>query len=158
MSAVAGLMADPGSRSVPQGNPLRGKAILNGKGRCLGCHRVRNEGSRLGPDLTGIGLLRSPAQLEQALVKPDAADPDDDKILRVVTNSGEEIMGRLLNVNTSSVLMLDDKGDLRYFPKSDLREYTPLKSPMPSYKDQLTTQELADVVAYLASLRGVENQ
>ena len=27
-------------------------------------------------------------------------------------------------------------------------------SPMPSYRDKLTTQELADVIAYLMSLKG----
>jgi hypothetical protein len=39
--------------------------------------------------------------------------------------------------------------------KSDIREYTFLsKSPMPSYKDKLSSQELADVVSYLISLKG----
>ena len=30
------------------------------------------------------------------------------------------------------------------------------KSPMPSYKDKLTHQELSDLVSYLVSLKGVE--
>jgi cytochrome c1 len=29
-----------------------------------------------------------------------------------------------------------------------------MKSPMPSYRDKLTAQELSDLVAYLASLKG----
>ena len=32
------------------------------------------------------------------------------------------------------------------------------KSPMPSYKDKLTTQELADVASYLGTLEGVEER
>ena len=44
---------------------------------------------------------------------------------------------------------------LLLFEKSSLREYHVLKSsPMPSYRDKLNAQELADVVSYLASLRG----
>jgi mono/diheme cytochrome c family protein len=35
------------------GDPARGKAILEGKGNCLSCHRVGENGSRVGPDLTG---------------------------------------------------------------------------------------------------------
>jgi hypothetical protein len=42
--------------------------------------------------------------------------------------------------------------------KSDLKEYGFLKSsPMPSYKDKLTAQELADLVSYLVSLKGQAN-
>ena len=32
------------------------------------------------------------------------------------------------------------------------------QSTMPSFKDKLSAQELADVVSYLASLRGVDKQ
>ena len=40
--------------------------------------------------------------------------------------------------------------------KTNLREYTVLTtSPMPSYEDQLTEQELSDLLAYLLSLKGV---
>src|SRR5437868_7257241 len=35
------------STSAP-GDPVRGKAIFEGKGECLNCHRVRDKGSRLG--------------------------------------------------------------------------------------------------------------
>ena len=39
--------------------------------------------------------------------------------------------------------------------KADLREYTIAKtSPMPSYKGTLSDEEIADVLAYLLSLKG----
>ena len=51
--------------------------------------------------------------------------------------------------------VLDDQERLVSLVKSDLREYTILTvSPMPSYKTTLTDVELADVVAYLLSLKG----
>jgi len=37
--------------------------------------------------------------------------------------------------------------------KDTVREMT-MTSPMPSYRDKLTTQELADVISYLMSLKG----
>jgi hypothetical protein len=40
---------------------------------------------------------------------------------------------------------------------SNLREHGFLdKSPMPSYKDKLTPQEVADLVAYLGTLKGID--
>src|SRR5262249_41293159 len=40
------------------GNTARGKEIFEGKGNCLNCHRVGQNGSRLGPDLSSSGLPR----------------------------------------------------------------------------------------------------
>jgi mono/diheme cytochrome c family protein len=40
--------------------------------------------------------------------------------------------------------------------KADLKEYAVIKiSSMPAYRDKLSAQELADVVAYLLTLNGV---
>jgi mono/diheme cytochrome c family protein len=52
--------------------------------------------------------------------------------------------------------MLDSREQLRSFSKSNLREFSFVaNSTMPSYKDKLSSQELADVVSYLASLKGL---
>jgi mono/diheme cytochrome c family protein len=51
--------------------------------------------------------------------------------------------------------MLQTNGRLVLLDKTNLRETTILKeSPMPSFKDKLDDQEIADVIAYLRSLRG----
>jgi hypothetical protein len=56
-------------------------------------------------------------------------------------------------------MILDSKERLLAFSKPDLREFTFLdKSPMPSFKDKLSAQELADVVVYLSLSKGVEVQ
>ncbi len=52
------------------GDAVRGKALYAGKGRCSSCHRVNGEGSRRGPDLSRIGLLRSSDQLATSLLDP----------------------------------------------------------------------------------------
>ena len=52
--------------------------------------------------------------------------------------------------------MLDEKEQLRSFQKSELREHGFVKaSKMPSYRERLSRQELADVIAYLSTLKGV---
>jgi mono/diheme cytochrome c family protein len=51
--------------------------------------------------------------------------------------------------------LLDTTEKLRSFKIADLREHEFVaKSPMPSYKDKLTSAELSDVIGYLTSLKG----
>lgn len=148
-------MSAPGQRTLPDGDAARGKLVFEGKGECLNCHRVGVRGSRLGPDLSDIGGLRRGVQLERALLDASKALSPDYRFVRLVTKDGKEYKGRLLNLDTFSVQMLDSGERLRSFLKTDLREYSLVTtSGMPSYKDKLSTQELADVVSYMASLKG----
>jgi putative heme-binding domain-containing protein len=136
------------------GDAARGKSVYETKGNCASCHRVGQNGARTGPDLTTIGRSRRSAELELALVDPAAAVQPQHRFYRVVTKDGTTVAGRLLNLDTFSVQMMDMKEQLRSFMKSDLKEHGWAPTPMPSYKATLTAQELADVVSYLASLKG----
>jgi hypothetical protein len=64
------------------------------------------------------------------------------------------VTGRLLNIDTYTVQMIDMKEQLRSFTKANLKEQGFIPSPMPSYKSTFNAQELADVVSYLVSLKG----
>jgi putative heme-binding domain-containing protein len=136
------------------GDPLRGKAIYDGKGNCASCHRVSGVGSRLGPDLSRIGQLRRAAELETSLVDPAAEVAPTSRFYRVVTKNGTTITGRLLNHDTFTVQIMDLTEDLRTFRKDELKEHGFAPTPMPSYKNTLSQQELADVVSFLVSLKG----
>ena len=126
---------------------------------CLTCHRVQGKGSRLGPDLTDIGTLRIAEQLMTSLLEPDAEILPENRFYRVVARDGATTSGRLLNLDSFQVLMLDEKEQLRSFQKSELREHGFIKtSKMPSYRERLSRQELADVIAYLSTLKGVAAQ
>jgi len=74
-----------------------------------------------------------------------------------VTVDGKVITGRRLNEDTYTVQLIDEQERLLSLSKANLREFTVLKStPMPSYKDKFSSQELADLESYLLSLRGVK--
>lgn len=133
------------------GDPARGKAVFDGKGACARCHRLDGNGSRLGPDLTGIGARRGALELERALVDPGADIDPASRFIEVVLKDGTAVTGRLLGHDTFTVQMLDSRETLRSFDKQDLRSQTFLGSPMPSFRDVLTPQELADLVRYLSS-------
>jgi len=56
------------------------------------------------------------------------------------------------------LMAIDSKEQLRSFEKANLRDFGIVDvPPMPSYKDRLSAQELADVVSYLVSLKGKVN-
>jgi mono/diheme cytochrome c family protein len=77
--------------------------------------------------------------------------------VRAVTRDGKVITGRRLNEDTYSVQLIDEHENLVSLEKANLREYTVSKtSAMPSYKDTFSTQERADVLAYLFSLKGTK--
>ena len=133
----------------------RGQAIFEGKGGCTRCHRVNGKGSRLAPDLTDIGAVRSPDALERSLLDPTSGMLPVNRSVRAVTRDGKVITGRRLNEDTYTVQLIDPTERLVSLSKSDLREYTVVKtSPMPSYKNELSSGELDDVVAYLRTLKG----
>ena len=149
-------IATSGREVTGNGDAKRGKAIFEGKGNCLSCHRVYGVGSRVGPDLSDIGALRRSVEINQSLVEPNAEVLPQNRYYRAVTKQGESLTGRLLNVDTFSVQILDSKERLLSLQRTDLREAGFVNdSPMPSYRGKLNTQELADVVAYLLSLKGI---
>ncbi len=77
--------------------------------------------------------------------------------VRAVTRDGKVITGRRMNEDTYTVQLITDQEQLVSLDKSQLSEYTVIKtSSMPSYKDKLNSQELADVVAYLLTLKGAK--
>jgi putative heme-binding domain-containing protein len=142
--------------SVP-GDAARGRTVFEGKGACTTCHRVQGSGSRLGPDLSDIGLLRLAADLERSIVDPNAEIEPQNRMFRVVMRDGQTITGRLLNHDTFTVQIIDAKEQLRSFAKASLRDFAFIDtSPMPSYRGKLTAEELTDLVRYLVSLKGVK--
>ena len=141
--------------SVRSGDADRGRVLFEGKGGCTRCHRVGAQGARVAPDLSDIGAIRSAGSLQRSLIDPNSQMMPINRPVRAVTRDGKVINGRRLNEDTYTVQLMDDQERLVSLAKADLRDYTILKtSLMPSYKDTLGADDLADLVAYLLSLKG----
>ena len=74
-----------------------GQAIFEGKGACLTCHAIGERGGSLGPELSKIGVTRSPESLRQALVNPDAEIAPEYFTVVAVTKRGQTLRGIALN-------------------------------------------------------------
>ena len=141
--------------AVKTGDAARGRAVFESKGGCTKCHHVGAAGSGAAPDLSDIGAARSAGSLQRSLVDPTSQMMPINRPVRVVTKDGTIINGRRLNEDTYSLQIMDERERLRSLLKADLREYAISKtSPMPSYKSTLSDAEMADVLAYLLSLKG----
>jgi cytochrome c oxidase cbb3-type subunit 3 len=154
---------------VMPGNVERGEHLYFTKGNCNQCHAIKGYGGALGPDLTEIGLSRSAAYLRTALIDPEADVPTNTLPFRfdvripnnflqvtVVMKNGQSITGVRINEDTYSIQVRDSSDRIHSFFKSELvelhKEWS--KSPMPSYRNVFSEEELDDVVAFLVSLRG----
>ena len=76
--------------------------------------------------------------------------------VRLVTREGRSIVGVRVNEDAFSIQIRDLSNTLHSFWKEELRELHKEwdKSSMPSYKAILTSVDIDDIVAFLASLQG----
>ena len=121
------------------------------------CHRVNGQGRRTAPDLSEIGAVRTAADLQRSLLDPTGSMIAVNRPVRAVLSDGTVLDGRRLNEDTYTIQLIDQNERLRSLDKADLRELSAVTtSPMPAASDLLDDQEVADVLAYLLSLKGLE--
>ncbi len=156
---VAYLRSLGGGGELPPGDPTQGGEIFFGSGTCSTCHMVDGEGSMQGPDLTAIGYRRSADHLRASILDPNAELDPRWWGAQITTLGGERASGYLLGNDLHTVRLLDIEGNLLSFPKASLAQFEPEKtSRMPSFDGLLSPEDLDDVIAYLASLRGGATQ
>ena len=138
------------------GDPEQGRELYEAT-LCSTCHVVNGEGIAFGPDLSDIGLLRGSRHLRESIRAPEASVAPRYRTVLVEDAGGAETMGVRMNEDTFTIQILDQAGRLRSFRKTGIRrfELLPEESLMMSYAD-FSDEELDDLVAYLATLRGEE--
>jgi len=138
----------------PAGNVANGERLFTQQ--CTGCHRVAGRGGRLGPDLTRLGVQRSPAAIAREIRTPSEWMAPAFETVTLVTKDGERIRGVKKAEDVFTIQMMDTRERIQGYKKSDLREVIYEKaSLMPEYAAaRLSDGDLTDLVSYLGSLRG----
>ena len=150
---VAYIRSLNAAATATTGDAARGAELFRIKG-CPQCHRVNGLGGRLGPDLTYIAQIRSPAHLRQSVVDPNADVRPPYWVVTCTDSSGRKYEGFLMNEDTYTIQFLDMQEQLRSFLKTELKDYRVQQvSKMPSYKSALSEEQLNDLVTYLELLR-----
>ena len=141
---------------VRNGDVRRGQMIFNSpKAACAACHAIGYLGGRLGPDLTSIGQVRTDQDLLEAIVYPSASFVRSYEPIVVHTRTGDEHSGVLRKDTAEEVLLATGPETEVRIARADVLEMRPgTVSVMPQGLDeQLSRQELADLMAFLKNTR-----
>ncbi len=123
---------------------------------CAACHQVASKGSKIGPQLDGIGVRGLERLLE------DVLDPSRnvDQAFRstvIVQENGQIVSGLVLREEGEVVILADAQGKEVRLAKSAIQErnVSPL-SPMPSnFAEQVTEGDFRHLLAFLLAQKGV---
>ncbi len=133
----------------------RGRKLFaaDGGGQCHSCHAAEKVGREFGPDLTHIGKKFTREQLLEHILHPSLS-VEPQFIGWTLESDSESLTGIVLTRNEREVVLRDAQSERR-FKVSEIARLEPLKtSLMPEGLLQgLTTQEAADLLAYLESLK-----
>lgn len=154
---LKGLSRGVSRQVAVAGDTAKGREVYATRG-CAGCHRIGEEGSVFGPDLSRVGAARSIEYLRESIVNPSADIPDEYQGVAVVTQDGRTITGVRINEDTFSVQLRDASQNFRMFQKDQVRTVTEMdKSLMPPYT-HLAASDLQNLIAYLNTLRGASQK
>ncbi|MFO0956530.1 MAG: PVC-type heme-binding CxxCH protein [Isosphaeraceae bacterium] len=137
---------------VGSGDVRRGQAVFHGtKAACIGCHQMGYVGGKVGPDLTSVGKIRTERDLLEAIVFPSASFVRSYEPVTVATKDGRVVNGIVRRDTPEELVLATTATDEVRIARDDLDEIRPgTISVMPAGLDQqLTEQELADLVAFL---------
>lgn len=131
------------------------KIFMSEKAKCSSCHRVGKLGKRVGPDLSTIGANRSTSDLLESIVFPSASIVRDYGSYKILTTDGRALTGLLVAEKNDAYEIQQASGETVSIATADVETILPnTVSIMPAGLDEaLLESELADVVAYLQSLR-----
>jgi uncharacterized repeat protein (TIGR03806 family) len=144
------------------GDVQRGHALFHAKGtlQCANCHQIAVEVNQLavGPPLLGIGTRYSNRQILEALVNPSLHIAPEYRTHVAILRDGRVLTGLVSVQDTAGVSLRILQGDRiieEQIPSEALDELVPQTvSLMPDNQlRDLTAQQAADLVAFLASLK-----
>lgn len=131
-----------------QPNLENGRAMY--KQHCAACHRVGNEGGKVGPELDGVGLRGLDRLLE------DTLDPSRnvDQAFRttvVAMDDGRVVTGLALREEGEVLILADEQGREISLPLREIDERKQVKlSPMPAnVVEKLSEAQYYDLLAFL---------
>ena len=131
-----GEMFDPHSVLALPGDPERGRQLFFGNAsQCRNCHRVKQEGGIVGPDLTEVGKKYKPEELLEAVAEPSRRIDSKYIAYSLLTTDGKVHSGILAEKSDSQIVMNILQGNesqqLRV-PTAEVEELVPqTKSIMP---------------------------
>ena len=139
------------------GNSSRGRErFLNNQSmQCSQCHRVQGSGQSVGPDLDLIGGKRSRRELLDSILLPSKVIDPKYQTHQLLTVDGQVLVGLQVHETDDRVVLRTADGKHHNVDREEIESRrVQSESLMPSgLAAEMTLQELADLLAFLESLK-----
>jgi len=143
--------------SLAEADPVKGAEVFKaGKGTCFVCHKIRDYGGKIGPELTTIGRIRTARDLFEAILYPSESIARDFETFQVnMKDDHPPQLGLIEKRTQNDIELIDIAGQRHDIPRAQIASIARIPaSLMPMGLDQtLAPEELSDLVAYLLSLK-----
>jgi len=132
------------------GDVDRGREVF--KKQCAKCHVHGSEGTRIGPDLTGMAV-HPKAELLENILDPSRSVEGNFRVYTLTTTGGQVLTGLLAAESKSAVELFDAEGKKHSVLREEIDELVPSpKSLMPEgFEKQVTAAEITDLLEFLAA-------
>jgi putative heme-binding domain-containing protein len=126
---------------------------------CATCHKVRGQGTDVGPDLSEIGSKLAKEALYESILDPSAGISFGYEAWQLELKNGDEPYGLIVSETAEELAIKNNTGVVTRYKKHDIKSRQQMKlSIMPSGLQQaMTAAELVDLVEFLASLKKSAN-
>jgi len=145
------------------GDAGAGRRLFEGSAGCSDCHIVNGKGVGLGPEMTDIGARRGLPFLRESILVPGSSIPTGPNgphssflVVSVVMDDGTELRGMRVAEDAFTLNLRDRRGRYHSIAKSRVAslDRETGASLMPEYGERLTEEQVTNIVAYMANLRG----
>ena len=121
---------------------------------CSKCHVINGKGSKVGPELTGIGAVQTPQYLIESILKPSKVIVKGFETMYLITTDGMAYNGIIKSQNDEEIVMLvDEEGVIEeyvFYPDEIEQMQKQDISIMPgNFSEMLTTKEFYGVISFL---------
>jgi len=143
-----------------KGDSARGAEVFTREtAGCIKCHQVNGRGTDVGPNLSEIGSKLGKDALYEATLDPSAGISFGYEAWQIELKNGDEAFGLIVSESADELAIKAQTGIVSRYRKTDVVKRQQMKtSIMPSGLQQaMSTQDLVDLVEYLASLKKVAN-
>jgi len=122
---------------------------------CIKCHQVNGEGVDFGPNLSEIGTKLGKDALYEAILDPSAGVSFGYEAWQIELKNGDEAYGLIISDTADEIAVKTQGGIVARYKKSDIakREQQKLSIMPAGLQQTMSTQDLADLVEYLSSLK-----
>ena len=123
---------------------------------CFNCHIMGNDGSALGPNLTGVGQRFTVNDLLESIIHPSKVISDQYQLNTLHLKGGDSVSGRIVSKDSSTTLIATNvlkPMQSQVVENSDIVSSValPVSTMPPGLINNLNEEEVLDLIAFIVS-------